>query len=273
MRSFKLLLCTAMAYVASTVGANAQNANGLIVAPFAVGNPALFASAILNVNLPSFFNGSNVYAGGINLGSGTAPTADTAGERPSVFSRARNLAYQYSSNTVNYTTTEPVLVFTDLAASSDPRTGSCGVSISNLASPSNVSSVTFQYSPMSLQTGLVTSNFASAPYLVIVDGVNGNRVRYLPITAGSVVSNYALNRFNGLNQPGATAAQPTDNTPVLSNAFISVSFNAAQLGIQGTVQKIGLVVFNPSLTLVKNIGVNNQPTTGVIAGSSNVYPF
>lgn len=273
MRSFKLLLCTAMAYVASTVGANAQSANGLVVAPFAVGNPALFASAVLSVNLPSFFNGSNVYAGGNDLGAGTAPTAYKDGQYATIFNRSKILAYQYSSNTVNYTTTEPVLVFTDLAASSNPRTGSCGVSINNLATPSNVSSVTFQYSPMSLQTGLVTSNFASAPYLVIVDGVNGNRVRYLPITAGSVVSNYALNRFNGLNQPGATAAQPDNGTPVLSNAFISVSFNAAQLGIQGTVQKLGLVVFNPSLTLVKNIGVNNQATTGVVAGSSNVYPF
>ncbi|HEY9733659.1 MAG TPA: hypothetical protein V6C89_17190 [Drouetiella sp.] len=276
MRSFKLLLCTAMAYVASTIGVNAQSTQGgVTVAPFAVGNPALFSASILSINLPSFFNGSNVYAGGINLGAGTAPTAYTDGTLPYVFNRSTVLAYQYSSNTVDYTSTQPVIVLTDLVASSNVRTGSCGVSINNISTPNNVTNVTFQFSPLSLQTGLATTNFASAPYLVIADGAVGTagRVRYLPISAGSVVSNFALNQFNGLNVLGATAAAPTNNTPVLSNAFITVNFNQAQLGIQGPVRALGLVEFNPSLTLVTNIGVNNQAMSGVVAGSSNVYPF
>lgn len=275
MRSFKLLLCTAMAYVASTVGANAQSTgSGITVAPFAVGNPALYAASILSINLPSFFNGSNVYAGGINLGAGTAPTAATFGQLPYVFSRSNVLAYQYSSNTVNYTSTQPVIVLTDLAASTNVRTGSCGISINNISTPT-VSNVTYQYSPLSLQTGLATSNFGSAPYLVIADGAVGTagRVRYLPISAGSVVSNFALNQFAGLNVLGATAAAPPNGTPVLSNAFITVNYNAAQLGIVGPVRAIGLVVFNPSLTLITNVGINNQGMSGVMAGSSNVYPF
>jgi hypothetical protein len=82
-----------------------------------------------------------------------------------------------------------------------------------------------------------------------------------------------LNQAAGLNVLGATAAAPPNGTPVLSNAFITVNYNAAQLGIVGPVRAIGLVVFNPSLTLITNVGINNQGMSGVVAGSSNVYPF
>lgn len=266
MRSFKLLLCIAITYLASTLGAYAQTVNGIVVAPFAVGSG--FSTALLQINLPSFFNGTNKYDTGNNLGSGTAPTATTFGTTGTIFSRNKILGYQYSSNTVDYNTTVPVFVFTSLIGSSDVRTGSTGLAIGNFPPPS---SVTFEYSPLSLTTGLAVPDFGNAPYLVITDDAG---TRYLPVTAGTVVSNFALNQFNGLNKLGSTAAAPpTDLGPVLNNAFISVRFTAAQLGIRGTVRALGLVVFRQGLTLVHNIGVNNTPATFVVVDSQNTYPF
>jgi len=259
----------AMACVASTLGAYAQSTNnGVLIAPFAVGNG--FAASILSINLPSFFNGSNRFAGGNDLGPGTAPTAAVTGNTGTVFNRSNVLAYQYSSNTTDYTTTEPVVVLTGLIDSTNVRTGSAGVVIGNIAS-STVNSLSFQYSPMSLQTGLVVSDFLNAPYVVIVDD---GGTRYLPITSGTVVSNFALNQFNGLNKLGVKASTATNNNAtVLSNAFISVSFNSAQLGVQGTVRRVGLVIFRRGLTLVNNITVNGQTTSAIVAGSLNTYPF
>lgn len=265
MRRFKLLLCLAMTFWVSTLGANAQAINGIIVAPFAVGNG--FATSLLQINLPSFFNGTSRYAGGIDLGPGTAPTAVTFGTKGTIFSRKSILGYQYSSNTVDYTTTVPVFVFTALTNSSDPRTGSTGLQIGNFSQPT---SVNFEYSPLSLTTGLAVPDFANAPYLVITDD---GGTRYLPISSGSVVSNFALNSFNGLNVLGQTAAAPSNNSPVLNNAFITVRFNAAQMGIRGTVTNLGLVTFRQGLTLVHNIGVNNTPATAVVVNSQNTYPF
>ncbi len=267
MRSFKLLLCIAITYLASTLGAFAQGTQGVVVAPFAVGNG--FATAYLQMNLPSFFNGTSRYAGGINLGSGTAPTAQTSGTTGTVFSRKSVLGYQYSSNTIDYNGTTPVFEFTALNASNDVRTGSTGLQFGNFGNVAN--QVTFEYSPLSLTTGLAVPDFLNAPYLVIVDD---GGTRYLPITAGTAVSNFALNSYNGLNVLGKVAAAPPSTLgPVLNNAFISVRFTAAQMNVRGTLRGLGLVVFRPGLTLVNNIAVNGIPTAFVVVESQNTYPF
>ncbi|MBS1954254.1 MAG: hypothetical protein JST89_08710 [Cyanobacteria bacterium SZAS-4] len=266
MRRFKLLLCLAITYLASTLGAYAQSVDGIVVAPFAVGNG--FATALLQINLPSFFNGSSQYQGGIDLGPGTAPTAVSFGAKGTIFSRKSILGYQYSSNTVDYTTTVPVFVFTALTNSNNVRTGSTGLQFGNFSPPS---SVNFEYSPLSLTTGLAVPDFANGPYLVITDD---GGTRYLPVTSATVASNFSINQFNGLNQLGAKASAPTNtDAPILNNAFISVRFNAAQLGVRGTVTNLGLVTFRQGLTLVHNIGVNNTPATAVVVDSSNTYPF
>lgn len=272
MRSLKTLLCTTVAYLGTTLAANAQAVNTLTVQPFQAGNPTLYAAGILSINLPSFYNGTNEFAGGIDLGRGTAPEAVNG--RVQVFNRRSILGYQYSTNTSDYTQTEPVVTLTNLASSSNVRAGSTGLVVNNVGN--QLTSVGFQFSPLSTTTGLATSDLTNTPYLVVADGVTGTpgRVRYFPVTAGTFIPNIALNQYNGLNLPNQTTGSVQQRTPVLNNAFYSVTFNSAQLGgIQGNLRRVGLVTFGQGVTLVTNVSVNGTTADTFVVNTINGFPF
>lgn len=311
MRLSKSVALTAIAHLTFATAAYSQtsttgnNTSTVTLAPFAVGSPTLYAAAILNINLLSFFDGTGSFNSGNNFGrvsqggldssqgglgvngngvngtnsNGANGANGTNAARVTVFNRRSSLGNLYSSN-LSSSTTEPVIVLTALADSSNPRAGSAGVLFRG-AQNQSVQNVTFQYSPISTTTGLASSDFFSAPYLAITDGAAGaSRTRYLPITSGAVVSNLSLNAYNNGSSEifsrtsfGANNFNTNFTNGNLNNAFLTVSFNSAQLGIQGNLQRLGIVLFRKGLVLVKDVQINGSGSAGILAQSSQTFPF
>ncbi|MBS1955242.1 MAG: hypothetical protein JST89_13735 [Cyanobacteria bacterium SZAS-4] len=215
--------------------------------------------------------GSNTNtSNGANTGTGQSGTSTSTGTSSGAltrsFNRSRILGRQLSSN-LSSSGAESVVVLTALVDSTDPRNGSAGIEVRGVQNQT-VRNVSFQYSPISSSTGLISSNIFSAPYLAVTD--SSLRTRYLPISSGTVVSNVALNAAQ-TNSSYITSSNFTSGT--LNNAFITVNFNSAQLGTQGNIQKLGLVLFKSGIVLVKDVRINGSAAPGIVAQSSNSFPF
>jgi hypothetical protein len=156
---------------------------------------------------------------------------------------------------------------TALTDSSFPRVGSAGVSFTGFTNP--VTQVAFQYSPLSTVSGFTNPDLYDAPYLAIDD--SSGRTKYFPISQGLVTSNYAINTLN--SNIAALNGSSSSSTTKLDNAFISVVFNTAQLGIQGNVTNVGLVQFRRGIVFLKDISINGAVATKVFADTSHTYPF
>ncbi|HEY9734331.1 MAG TPA: hypothetical protein V6C89_20635 [Drouetiella sp.] len=300
---FKYCLGVVLA-LSSVLPACAQSTTGTFTsAPFVVGNPAEFAAAILPLNLQNFFGGANNYlfgntasgtsvsfgSAGTNI-SGAASSSGSGGNAATTITSSRSFVNSPVDTTGSVPTNRsifnnafgsnvsglgPVLVLTSLEDSPNPRTGSAGVLFQGLSSTS-VTSVGFQYSPVSTSNGFTNSDLYVAPYLVVDD--NSGRTKYFPITSALVASNYSINALNGnLNSSstGTTGSTGTSssNGTTLDNAFISVVFNTTQLGIQNPVRRIGLVQFKRGIVFVKDITVNGATSKGTLTQNLNTFPF
>ncbi len=263
MRKVVLSICTTLGLCASVVSASAQSTPVQFIGqPFVAGNTALFTTALINLNLFNFFSGLNPDGTSIRsqgfLGAG----------RPSFGNPDR-----IGSSTGTTTTPTPLqgtnqleIVMTGFENSTNPQFASTGIAFPN---PGNVpiNSISFQYSPLSGTTGLVTNDFTQAPLLAIVDN-NGHRSRLLPVTSGLLATNAALNTFNAAFNSSSTSTAAT-----LTEGFMTSTFTADQLGIQGNVTEFGLVYVRSGVVLIQNVSINGGQGIGIFVENTNNYPF
>lgn len=282
---------SALLVISSTVApAFAQSAGSFTAAPFVVGSPGVFAASILDMNLQSFFGGARNYIFGKSAQSGSVSFTNTATNTNSEFnsdgsgtvitSSRSFVTAPYVTGTgfataqtafknafgANVGTQGPTLVLTALEDSSNPRLGSSGVLFQGISNVP-VTQVAFQYSPISTTNGFTNGDLSVAPYLAVDD--SSGQTKYFSIASALVASNYQLNLLSG----NFNSSSGSSNSSALDNAFISVVFNTAQLGIQGNVQRIGLVQFKRGIVFVNNITVNGVQSTGTLTQNSNTFPF
>ncbi|HEY9732191.1 MAG TPA: hypothetical protein V6C89_09770 [Drouetiella sp.] len=142
----------------------------------------------------------------------------------------------------------PVLVLSSLVNSTNAKIGSTGAVFQGVAN-TQVSNVSFQYGSLAAVSGQSTAASTISPVLVIDDQASGSTLntRFVPVSAGSVSNNGA--------------------------GLTTVSFTAAQLGLSGQVQRIGISLAQRGVVVVDNITVNGVRSSGIIAQAQQSFPF
>src|SRR6185437_14491234 len=112
------------------------------------------------------------------------------------------------------------IIMTGFINSSNPQSNSTGIYFPNTQNQS-INSVSFQYSPLSGTTGLVTNDFTQAPLLAITDE-GGARTRLFNVTQGLLATNAALNAYNNaFDNSSSSSSGLTPLTNQLNEAFLT----------------------------------------------------
>ena len=269
MRKLLLSLCTSLSFCASMLGASAQSSTSDFVGfPFVAGSPYLFTTALLNLNYNNFFagllpNGQSINPPGLWMGRNSSDALAAAGKIT-----LADLANQ--PVTTPTTQSQLTIIMTGFINSSNPATNSTGIYFPN-TNNTTINSVSFQYSPLSGTTGLVTNDFTQAPLLAITDE-GGARTRLLNVTQGLLATNAALNAYNTVFNGSTTNTTSTSATK-LNEGFLTSTFTTAQLGIEGQVTALGLVYDRAGVVIVNNFSVNGATEVAVSTENGTGYPF
>lgn len=268
MRKLLTSAATTLAFCASILSASAQSSDSTFIAnPYVAGSPNVFAAAVLQVNNDAFFAGTDVngfHFTQAGLWNGT--TSDEALRAAKAFrlSDIGNTFSYYGSSSKGAVTSQntTTIVLTGFENSQNPAKNSSGVTFPN-TSGVTISNISFQYSPLSGLTGLVTNDWTQAPALAITDE-GGSRTRLLPITSGLLATNAALNAYNGAFGTSSTT---------LSEGFLTSSWTPAQLGIRGSVTQVGLVYARSGVCMIQGFTINGTTVDTFVVDNINGYPF
>ncbi len=264
MRKVVLSIATTLSFFASIASASAQSTViQFLGQPFVAGNTALFTTALINLNYFNFFSGLNPDGTSIKsqgfLNSFARLSSSGGG-------RLGGTQSTTTPTTPIQNTLQLVIVMTGFENSISPQYASTGIAFAN---PGNVpiTNISFQYSPLSGTTGLVTNDYTQAPYLAITDN-NGMRTRLLPVTSGLLATNAAINTYNAAFNSSSSSSATT-----LTEGFMTATFTQDQLAIQGNVTKFGLVYVRNGVVLVNNFSINGGQAIAVAVDNTNNYPF
>jgi hypothetical protein len=268
MRKLALSVSLSLTFLASTLGAFAQTVVSTFVGqPFVAGNPALFTTAVVNMNFTAFFDGTDLNGNSFRPQGVIPNTGIILNQRLASYGNR----FPATPSTSAALTAAPVIVFTGLENSTNARANSTGIVFPN-SSNVPIQSISFMYSPLNLITGMVSNDITQAPVLVVTDN-NGLRTRSFPVTSGLLATNAALNAFNAAFGTTSVSASSTTSTGTLPPGFLTATFTQAQLNTVGTVTQIGLVYDRAGITLLNNFSVNGAQTAGIVLGNTSGFPF
>jgi hypothetical protein len=278
MRKLALSVSLSLTFLASSLGAFAQSVVSEFVGqPFVAGNPALFTTALVNMNYTAFFGGTDLNGNSFRPQGVIPNTGIVLNERVSSYGNRFGPESRFgTSSTTTATTTlvpQNVLVFTGLINSTNPKANSTGIVYPNTNNVP-VTSVSFMYSPLNLATGMVSNDINQAPVLVVTDN-NGSRTRFFPVTSGLLATNAALNAYNSAFGTGSTSSSSSSSstTATLPPGFLTATFTQAQLNLVGNVTQLGLLYDRAGVTLLNDFSVNGAQVSGVVLANASGYPF